>query len=129
MGAGVANGVCQGVGAFNCGNYTLKSAEQEEGFHGFVVSYGFVLYPALIVEESMLRANGGIVQTTCNGVYRQGLSLFILQQIAFKAMKHAGLAKGYGCGVVTNSAASAHGFYAHYINGVCKERYKHANGV
>ena len=127
--AAVTDGVGECMGTFDGGDDPFEPTQQEERFHGFVVGNGLIANTADVVQMGMLRPDGGVIQTACNGVDGGSLAVFLLQEIAFKAVQNALRTVADACGMVAMTFSTAERFNANELNGVLEERNEHSDGV
>ena len=128
-GLGKLHGVGNGVGTFDGGDYALEASQLIESINGLLVVHNVILNSAKLMEEGVLRAGGGIVQTAGYGVNGSGLAVFILEHDGIKAMHNAlGAILQAGC-MVAKLGTAAKRLNAIDIDGVIEEAGEHTGGV
>mmetsp|Transcript_13190 Transcript_13190/g.38309 ORF Transcript_13190/g.38309 Transcript_13190/m.38309 type:complete len:379 (-) Transcript_13190:449-1585(-) len=103
------------MGSFKGGDYPFHLAQSFEALKSVFVGAGHVGGPPRVLEEGMLRAYSGIVESRGDGARSRGLAFLGLKHIGLGSLKHAGGAEGKGSRVQrVESLASC--LHAHKLN-------------
>ena len=98
------------MGAFEGGDYALGAAEKLKGIKGLFVACADVLAPAALLQRGVGRAYRRVVESGGNGIYLRGFTLFICENVAFKAVHDSrGTLCQTGC-VISVGQTSSGGF-------------------
>ena len=128
-GLGQLHAVGHRVGAFDGGDDALHPGQPEEGVDGLLVVDDIVLDSADLLQEGVLRAGGGVIQTAGNGVDGGGLAVFILEHDGVEAVHDALGAVLQAGGMVAQLGAAAQRLNTVNIHGVIQEAGEEAGSI
>ena len=79
--------LCYRMGTLNGADDPLGSCQIFKSIHCFIIRDGHLLRSADVMQISMLRSDAGIIQSCRNGIYGSDLSVLVLAEIGFHAVK------------------------------------------
>ena len=100
-----------------------------EGVDGLFVVDHVILDAADAVQECVLRAGRGIVQTAGHRVNRRGIAVFVLEHDAVKAVHDPLGAVLQACRMIAKGGASAKGLHAVNIHGIVQKSRKKSRRI
>src|SRR2546430_948531 len=108
------------MGGFERGNDAFGAGEGARSVECGSVGYGGIFGAALVGEPGVLGTDGGVIETSGNGMRCCDLAVFGLQDVGVRALEDAGtrageaLRSGEARGVFAESVATAAGFDANH---------------
>jgi hypothetical protein len=79
--------LCYRMGTLNSADNAFSSCQIFKGIYRLIIRDGHILCSADVMQISMLRSDAGIIQSCRNGIYGSDLSVLILAEIGFHAVK------------------------------------------
>mmetsp|Transcript_11982 Transcript_11982/g.33139 ORF Transcript_11982/g.33139 Transcript_11982/m.33139 type:complete len:415 (-) Transcript_11982:284-1528(-) len=104
--------VRQDVGGLQRGDDSLHPGHELERLEGLLVGDSVVLGPPDVLQEGVLRANAGVIQTSADAVRLDDLAVVVLQELAERSVQDPGLAVRQGGGVPVGVQAISSGLDA-----------------
>ena len=125
-----ADGFGHGMRGFERRNDAFRAAQRDGGIDGSLSQQAQYSARAAIVQPGVLGTDGGVIEPGRNGMGERDLAVVVLQQIAARAVQHAGRAAGEARGMFAQFVAAAAGFDADQLHAVVlDERMEDADGI